>query len=81
MLSALAVAGGQVTAAGNRRIEEIRRAHPNAYQPWTGEDDRRLVPLHAEHIPIKELSAIFGRQVGAIASRLRHLGQVVPEPD
>jgi hypothetical protein len=83
LLSALAVAADQMTAprkaTGNQWIEEIRRTYPNAYQPWTDEDDQRLSSLYADRVPIKELSTTFGRQPSAINSRLRHLGLVVPE--
>ncbi|MBC3985740.1 hypothetical protein H8N01_24975 [Streptomyces sp. AC536] len=51
-------------------VEAKRRAHPNAYKPWEPEDDQRLAERCAQGISLSELSKIFGRNEGAIASRL-----------
>ncbi|MFN8236507.1 MAG: ATP-dependent helicase [Bacteroidia bacterium] len=54
-------------------VDEIRKAHNQAYQPWTIEDDQRLELLFCEGKNIKELSQIFGRNEGAINSRIKKL--------
>lgn len=51
-------------------MEAKRRVHPNAYKPWEPEDDQRLAERCAQGISLSELSKIFGRNEGAIASRL-----------
>ena len=56
-------------------IEEKRIKYPNAYRPWTKEDDDRLLQLSASGKSITELCEIFGRNQGAITSRLRKLNR------
>lgn len=48
--------------------------YPNAYSPWSDEDDQRLVQLFHEGKNIEELMFIFQRNRGSIISRLRKLG-------
>ncbi len=45
----------------------------NAYSKWTEEEDALLLSLHAEGLSVKELSIQFGRNAGAIRSRLKKL--------
>ena len=52
---------------------EKQMSHANAYQPWTKEDDDRLEVLFCEGKTIEELSTIFGRNNGAIRSRIDKL--------
>lgn len=52
------------TVAGKRRI------HPNAYQPWSAEDERHLAERCAQGASLAELAREFGRNEGGIASRL-----------
>lgn len=54
-------------------VEEIRQKHPHAYARWTTEDDERLEQLYCEGKTRKELAAIFGRDPGAITSRIKKL--------
>ena len=54
-------------------MEEKRAKHPNAYRSWTKEDDDRLLQLSASGKSISELCEIFGRNEGAITSRLNKL--------
>ncbi|MBR5748044.1 MAG: hypothetical protein IKY01_04565, partial [Prevotella sp.] len=49
-------------------IEEKRAQYPNAYRPWTKEDDDRLLQLSVSGKSITELCEIFGRNQGAISS-------------
>lgn len=55
-------------------VEEIRTKHANAYRPWTGEEDEKFEILRLQGKTVKELGEIFGRQKGAISSRLRKMG-------
>lgn len=45
----------------------------NAYEKWTEENDEKLEKLFCEGKTIAELSEIFGRNGGAIRSRIRKL--------
>ena len=54
-------------------VAQIRKTYPNAYRPWRDDDDKQLLQLHRKGMGCVELAAIFGRNVGAISSRLGHL--------
>lgn len=54
-------------------FDEIRKTHKQAYEPWTTEADERLEVLFCEGKSIKELSEFFGRNDGAIRSRIKKL--------
>jgi DNA-directed RNA polymerase specialized sigma24 family protein len=54
-------------------VEKIREKHQQAYMPWTDEDDNKLELLFCEGKKAKELAKIFGRNVGAINSRIKKL--------
>jgi hypothetical protein len=54
-------------------VEKIREAHKQAYLPWTQEDDNKLELLFCEGKKVKELAQIFGRNDGAISSRIKKL--------
>lgn len=54
-------------------VEEIRKDHKNAYQPWTQEDDEELEQMHQEGKTIKEMMERFGRNSGSINSRLKKI--------
>ncbi|KOG35654.1 MULTISPECIES: hypothetical protein [Streptomyces] len=51
-------------------VDEKRRLHPNAYKPWEPGDELRLAERCAQGASLSELSREFGRNEGAIASRL-----------
>ncbi|MET8978992.1 hypothetical protein ABZX85_25570 [Streptomyces sp. NPDC004539] len=51
-------------------VEEKRKVHPNAYEPWSTEDEQRLAERCAQGASLAELSQEFGRNHGGIASRL-----------
>ncbi len=55
------------------RYDNVRQKHPNAYMPWTEEADERLEIMYCEGSTVKELSQIFGRNPGAISSRIKKL--------
>ena len=54
-------------------LDEKRKQFPNAYKPWSTEDDKLLVTLYYENRSIKELMSIFKRNEGAIHSRIQKL--------
>jgi ATP-dependent exoDNAse (exonuclease V) alpha subunit len=58
------------------KLEVLRQKHPNAYRPWSGEEDERLKELFLSGSPQKDLSGIFGRQPGSIRARLIKLGLI-----
>ncbi|MEX2983954.1 hypothetical protein [Streptomyces sp. C36] len=51
-------------------VEEVRRTHPRAYERWTPEEAARLRQRHDQGASIGELAQEFGRNEGAIISRL-----------
>lgn len=54
-------------------VEKIREVHKQAYLPWTSEDDTKLELLFCEGKKVSELAQIFGRNDGAISSRIKKL--------
>lgn len=54
-------------------INQIRKKYPNAYEPWTAETDKLLEINFCKGKNKDELSDIFGRNVGAIESRIKKL--------
>ena len=55
-------------------VENIRQKYPNAYTPWSLDDDTKLRKLFKNKTTLRELQKIFGRQRGSINSRLIKLG-------
>ena len=57
-------------------IEHVRRQYPRAYRKWEEEEDVRLAREYdqSKSQAIDTLAKVFGRQPGAIRSRLRKLG-------
>lgn len=60
------------------QVAEVRRQHPNAYGPWTADDDAALLAAHQAGHDITALAGTFGRQPSAIRSRLSHLAGLPP---
>ncbi len=54
-------------------MEDKRKTHRNAYQPWTDEDDNRLELLYCQGKSVADLSKEFRRNNGAIRSRIKKL--------
>lgn len=54
-------------------VLKIRETHQQAYLRWTEEDDNELESLFCEGKKAKELAEIFGRNIGAINSRIKKL--------
>ncbi|MFJ4422179.1 hypothetical protein ACKI1Q_40905 [Streptomyces galilaeus] len=62
-------------------VEAKRREYPNAYKPWEPEDEQRLAERCAQGVSLSELSQEFGRNEGAIASRLLKIQAEGPAAD
>ncbi|OGU58939.1 MAG: hypothetical protein A2X64_02835 [Ignavibacteria bacterium GWF2_33_9] len=56
-----------------KMIDEIRKISPNAYTPWTKEQDEQLELLFCQGKTPEELATIFQRRSGAITSRIKKL--------
>ncbi len=54
-------------------LDEKRILNRNAYSPWTDEDDNKLELLFCERKSVEMLVEIFGRNKGAIESRIKKL--------
>ena len=65
------------SSAYHRRLSEIRRSHPRAYEKWNPEEDARLAELFGAGADLQEITLELQRQKGAIISRLRKLGFTV----
>lgn len=61
------------------KLEVLREKHPNAYRPWSDEEDEKLEELFRAGTTPAKLSKEFGRQNGAIHARLIKLGLVEPD--
>ncbi|MFA6177822.1 MAG: PIF1 family DEAD/DEAH box helicase [Candidatus Paceibacterota bacterium] len=57
-------------------FSEIREKHPNAYRPWSKEQDEELKKLFTSGAKIIDLMKSFGRKRGGITARLEKLGLV-----
>jgi hypothetical protein len=57
-------------------VEKIRETYPNAFKPWTPEDDKNLIAKFKEGLEMVELAQVFQRGPGGIEARLRTLGVV-----
>ena len=62
------------TATPTNHMERQKALYPNAYKPWSEDDDALLTKLYKEGTSIKELATLFQRNRGGIAARLRKLG-------
>ena len=61
-------------------MDQQKQLHHNAYAKWTNEDDEQLCTLVEEGVSIQELCRIFGRNEGAIRSRISKFGLDVEIP-
>lgn len=55
-------------------VYACRQDFPNAYTPWTENDDAELLSLWGEGATVEELAEHFQRKPGAIHSRIKKLG-------
>lgn len=63
-------------ADGISYMDLQKQLHHNAYAKWTTEDDEQLCELIEEGVSLQELCRVFGRNEGAIRSRISKLGLV-----
>ena len=54
-------------------MERQKQLHTQAYQPWTEDDDRKLLILFQRGFTVAELADFFERGRGAITSRLKKI--------
>ena len=60
------------------KIAKMRETYPNAYRPWTDDDDTVLKQEFQNGASVKDLSAKLGRHEGSITMRLqKHFGEDV----
>ena len=62
------------TRSMTRRIKAARKNHPNAFRPWSAEDEQTLSEMFQGGATKDELVDALGRQEGGIATRLRGMG-------
>ena len=55
-------------------MEMQKQMHPNAYAPWTDEEENALLFLWRQGKSISELAEILQRNTGSIRSRLKKIG-------
>lgn len=72
LLDAIVVALDGGSASG-LTIRKIRRSYPNAYKPWTHEEEGLLAQRFQDGLTVNELAKELGRRPGGIASRLKRL--------
>ena len=63
----------QLTGTSTYSVFACRQEFPNAYKPWTEEDDLELIQMWCEGAKTKELAAHFQRKPSAITSRIKKL--------
>jgi hypothetical protein len=56
------------------QLAEIRQTYPKAYARWSPEDDATLREAYESGQDLESLADAFGRNKGAIRSRLMRLG-------
>jgi len=71
------VEGKKKAAAGEKsKLDTIRQTYPNAYRPWSEDDDEDLTRRFEDGEKMKDLAKAFGRQAGSIRARLIKLGLI-----
>ena len=56
----------------------MRETYPNAYRPWTTQQDALLKQEFQNGTDVKELSSLLGRHEGSVIMRLqKHFGEDV----
>ena len=63
----------QLTGVPTYSVFACQQQYPNAYTPWTEEDDMTLTQMWCEGATTKELAVHFQRKPGAITSRIKKL--------
>ena len=73
---ALALLGEGSLSGYLKRIAEIKKANPRAYEKWTEEEDVKLIQEVKDGIPMKMIAQAHERQPSAIRSRMVKLNLV-----
>ena len=63
----------QLTGTPTYSVFACQQEYPNAYAPWSEEDDLELTQMWCEGVTTKELAAHFQRKPSAITSRIKKL--------
>lgn len=63
----------QLTGTPTYSVYACQQEYPNAYAPWSEEDDWELTRMWCEGASIEELAAHFQRKPGGIRSRIKKL--------
>ena len=63
----------QLTGTPTYSVYACRQEFPNAYEPWSEDDDWTLTKMWCEGVTVKELADYFQRKPGAIRSRIKKL--------
>ncbi len=64
------------TTSKTYSVDEVRKSLPRAYEKWTEDDVKKLIAEYRLGRSTIELAKAFGRNKGAIASRLKKLGLI-----
>lgn len=62
------------TASLHPNLQDARRQHPRAFEPWSDEEDELLRQAWALTQGAAQLARVFGRNIGGITSRAERLG-------
>lgn len=76
---ALALLGEGPPSGYLKRIAEIKKANPRAYEKWTEGEDEKLIQAVKDGIATKVIAQAHGRQPSAIRSRMVKLNLVEPQ--
>ena len=63
----------QIETTKKYNVDKIRETHQKAYEKWSVEENENLEKMFCEGKSVKDLSDFFGRNVGAINSRIKKL--------
>ena len=61
-------------ATSNTYMQQQKESHPNAYIPWTKEEEDKLKDMVLAGLEVKVISDTLQRNEGAITSRMKKLG-------
>ena len=61
-------------ATSNTYMQQQKESHPNAYIPWTKEEEDKLKDMVQAGLEVKVISDALQRNEGAITSRIKKLG-------
>jgi hypothetical protein len=70
-----------MTESHQERLQKIKAKHPNAYEPWSAEDDEILKTSFAAGMNVDALAKTLQRRPSAIRSRLHKLGVSISNDD